>query len=202
MGQRIIGLTGGIATGKSTVADYLARVHQLPVLDADIYARQAVEPGSVVLAAIGDRYGKSLLNPDGSLNRAKLGDIVFSHPAEKIWLEQQIHPVVRQYFAEAMGNLADAPMVVQVIPLLFEANLTDQVSEIWVVTCPLGQQRHRLMERNSLTLEQANARIHSQMPLAEKTARADVVIDNSDDLTELFYRVDQALQHLPQGGLG
>ncbi|MEO1069294.1 MAG: dephospho-CoA kinase [Cyanobacteria bacterium J06638_6] len=193
MGQRIIGLTGGIATGKSTVADYLAQHHHLLVLDADVYARRAVEPGSTILAAIGDRYGKSLLNQNGSLNRAKLGDIVFNQPAEKEWLEQQIHPVVRQCFAEAMENLADAPIVVQVIPLLFEANLIDQVSETWVVTCPLDQQRHRLMERNSLTLEQANARIQSQMPLAEKMARADVVIDNSDDLCALFHRVDQAL---------
>lgn len=194
MGQRIIGLTGGIATGKSTVSDYLARVHHLPVLDADIYARQAVEPGSAVLGAIADRYGKSLLHPDGTLNRVKLGEIVFNQPAEKVWLEQQIHPVVRQCFGKAMAELSEAPVVVQVIPLLFEANLADQVSEIWVVTCPLERQRQRLMERNGLTAEQATARIQSQMPLADKVALADVVIDNAD-LPALFRQVDEALQH-------
>ncbi|MBD2112084.1 MULTISPECIES: dephospho-CoA kinase [Cyanophyceae] len=199
MGQRIIGLTGGIATGKSTVSEYLARVHHLPVLDADIYARQAVEPGSAVLGAIANRYGASLLHPDGTLNRGALGEIVFNQPAEKAWLEQQIHPVVRQRFGEAMAELAEAPVVVQVIPLLFEANLADQVSEIWVVTCPFDRQRQRLMERNGLTAEQATARIQSQMPLADKVALADVVIDNSADLAALSRRVDEALQHTPEG---
>lgn len=202
MGQRIIGLTGGIATGKSTVSDYLARQHRIPILDADIYARQAVEPGTAVLNAIASRYGTSLIHADGSLNRSKLGEIVFQQPAEKTWLEQQIHPVVRECFRTAMTELAQAPIVVQVIPLLFEANLTDQVSEIWVVTCPVDRQRQRLMERNGLTLAQADARIHSQMPLAEKVARADVVIDNSADLLTLFRQVDEALQNLPQGRRG
>lgn len=197
MGQRIIGLTGGIATGKSTVADYLARAHHLPVLDADLYARQAVEPGSAVLGAIADRYGPEILHPEGTLNRGKLGEIVFNQPDEKVWLEQQIHPVVRQCFGVAMAELSEAPVVVQVIPLLFEANLTDQVDEIWVVTCPENLQRQRLMARNSLTAAQANARIQSQMPLAEKVARADVAIDNGADLLTLFCRVDEALKHVP-----
>jgi dephospho-CoA kinase len=197
MGQRIIGLTGGIATGKSTVADYLQRQHRLPVLDADVYARQAVAPGSPALAAIVQRYGPSLLHPDGTLNRSQLGEIVFHQPAERAWLEQQIHPVVRQCFQSAMANLASTPVVVQVIPLLFEANLADQVSEIWVVTCPLEHQRQRLMARNGLSPEQAQARIDSQMPLAEKVSRADLVIDNADDLPTLFRQVDAALQHAP-----
>lgn len=200
MGQRIIGLTGGIATGKSTVSEYLVRQHHLPVLDADIYARQAVEPGSAVLGAIAARYGASLLHPDGTLNRGQLGDIVFNQPAEKAWLEQQIHPVVRQHFEAAMAQLSQAPVVVQVIPLLFEANLTDQVSEIWVVTCSLALQQQRLMERNGLSLAQANARIQSQMPLADKVALANVAIDNSADLPTLFRRVDEALQNIPKGG--
>lgn len=198
MGQRIIGLTGGIATGKSTVSDYLARQHQIPVLDADIYARQAVEPGSVVLGAIATRYGNHVLNTDGTLNRSRLGDIVFNQPTEKTWLEQQIHPVVRQCFKAAMAKLTEAPIVVQVIPLLFEANLTDQVSEIWVVTCPMAHQRQRLMERNGLPPEQADTRIQSQMPLPAKVARADVVIDNATDRATLFRQVEEALQNLPQ----
>ncbi|MFQ4138738.1 dephospho-CoA kinase [Nodosilinea sp. PGN35] len=199
MGQRIIGLTGGIATGKSTVSEYLARQYHLPVLDADVYARQAVEPGSAVLGAIAARYGPALLHPDGTLNRGALGEIVFNQPAEKAWLEQQIHPVVRQHFAAAMAKLSEAAIVVQVIPLLFEANLTDQVSEIWVVTCPPERQRQRLMARNGLTAEQATARIQSQMPLAEKVHRADVVIDNTADRPALFRRVDQALQQISEG---
>lgn len=193
MGQRIIGLTGGIATGKSTVSRYLEEVHQIPVLDADIYARQAVAVSSPVLGAIAARYGEEMLNPDGSLNRGRLGEVVFHEAQEKAWLEQQIHPVVRQYFQIAMADLAAVPIVVQAIPLLFEAGLTDQVTEIWVVACTPDQQRQRLMDRNGLTLEQAEARITSQMPLAEKIALADVVLDNSGDVDTLFRQVDQAL---------
>ncbi len=192
--QRVIGLTGGIATGKSTVSQYLQDQHQIPVLDADDYARQAVEPGSPILEAIGKRFGPGMLQPDGSLDRSRLGEVVFNYPAEKHWLEQQIHPDVRRRFAEAMADLKDRPVVVQSIPLLFEADLTRQVSEVWVVTCTLKQQQQRLMQRNQLTPEQAEARIRSQMPLAQKAARADVSLDNSGNLQQLFRQVDQALQ--------
>jgi dephospho-CoA kinase len=194
MGQRIIGLTGGIATGKSTVSRYLQERHTLPVLDADVYARRAVEPGSSALAQIVRRYGVAVLMPDGTLNRPSLGDIIFNNPAEKTWLEQQIHPIVRQCFVAAMADLQNKPIVVQAIPLLFEANLTDQVTEIWVVACRPEQQRQRLMARNRLSLEQAEARIQNQMPLADKIAQADQVLDNSTDLPSLFRQVDQALQ--------
>lgn len=196
MGQRIIGITGGIATGKSTVCQYLQDKHHIPVLDADGYAREAVAVGSAALAAIVARYGQGMLNPDGSLNRGRLGEVVFNNPTEKVWLEEQIHPVVRQCFREAMAALAAVPIVAQAIPLLFEAGLTDQVTEIWVVACTPDQQRQRLMDRNGLTPEQAEARIASQMPLAAKIALADVVLDNSGDLSTLFRQVDQALQQL------
>jgi dephospho-CoA kinase len=200
--QRIIGLTGGIATGKSTVSNYCQDKYQIPVLDADAYARRAVAIGSPILTAIANRYGAAMVQQDGSLDRAKLGDVIFSHPVEKDWLEQQIHPFVRHCFQAAMAQLLDAPLVVQSIPLLFEADLTHQVTEVWVVTCTLQQQRQRLIQRNQLTPEQAEARIHSQMPLAQKVARANVVLDNSGDLPRLFRQVDQALQQNPQGPRG
>lgn len=194
--QRIIGLTGGIATGKSTVSQYLQTRHQIPVLDADSYAREAVEPGGAILAAIAQRYGDTILLPDHTLNRRRLGDMVFQDPQEKQWLESQIHPFVRQRFQAEMARLSSVPIVVQAIPLLFEAGLTDQVTEIWVVTCPEAQQQQRLMARNHLTAEQAIARIHSQLPLADKVAQADVVLDNSTDLATLFRQVDRALQQI------
>ena len=196
--QRIIGLTGGIATGKSTVSDYLQNHYRIPVLDADDYARRAVEPGSPILTAIANRFGAVMLQPDGNLDRSRLGEVVFSHPAEKAWLEGQIHPFVRQCFAEAMHRLGSEPIVVQSIPLLLEADLTHQVTEVWVVTCSPQQQQQRLMRRNPLTPEQSEARIRSQMPLAQKTARADVVLDNSGDIPALRRQVDQALQQVPQ----
>lgn len=197
MGQRIIGLTGGIATGKSTVADYLRRQYRLPVLDADVYARQAVEPGSPILAAIAQRYGPELLRPDGSLRRDRLGEIIFAQAEERRWLEAQTHPFVRQCFTVAMAALSAAPAVVQAIPLLFEAGLTDQVSEVWVVVCSAAQQRQRLIARSGLSSAQAQARIDSQWPLANKIAQADVVLDNRTDLAALFAQVDAAMQQRP-----
>ena len=189
--RRIIGLTGGIATGKSTVSDYLATTYNLPVLDADIYARVAVEIGSPVLDAIAHRYADILLL-DGTLNRQKLGQIIFSNPQERQWLEQQIHPDVRDRFVTAIKKLS-AQTVVLVVPLLFEAGMTDLVTEIWVVYCSQQQQVERLMQRNQLTREQAQARIQSQMPIQEKCDRADVILDNSSTQEALLKQVDTAL---------
>ncbi|MFB2897731.1 dephospho-CoA kinase [Aerosakkonemataceae cyanobacterium BLCC-F50] len=193
MTQRKIGLTGGISTGKTTVSNYLANTYQLPILDADIYAREAVQIGSPILNKISQRYGTEILLPDGALNRQKLGEIVFRDDEERIWLEQQIHPYVRQRFAEAMNQLPSNSTVVLVIPLLFEAKLTGLVTEIWVVFVDEQQQIKRLMQRNNLTLEQAKSRISSQMSLVEKCQKADVILDNSGSLEYLYQQIDAAL---------
>ena len=195
--QRIIGLTGGIATGKSTVSDYLATAHQLPVLDADIYAREAVAIGSPILAALAQRYGSAILLADGSLNRRHLGSIIFSQPAEKQWVEQQIHPFVRQRFTQVSSRYPTTQTLVYAIPLLFEANLTHLVSEIWVVVCGKTQQQERLMTRNNLSLAEAKNRIKSQLSLDIKTAQADRILDNSSDRATLYQQLDGALFSSP-----
>jgi dephospho-CoA kinase len=190
MNRRIIGLTGGIATGKSTVADYLARRYHLPVLDADVYAREAVEPGAEILHRLVQRYGENILLGDRSLNRARLGDIVFRNLAEKQWLEQQIHPFVRERFRVVSASYPEEQPLVYAIPLLFEANLTHLVTEIWVVFCTQEQQLERLMRRNALSLAQAQSRIDSQLPLADKIEQADVVLNNSQEPIALFQQID------------
>ncbi|MER3431987.1 MAG: dephospho-CoA kinase [Leptolyngbya sp. ERB_1_1] len=191
---RLIGITGGIGMGKTTVSDYLAIAHHLPVLDADLIARDAVEPGSPILSKIVDRYGSNLLRLDGTLDRSKLGAIVFSNPTERTWLEQQIHPYVRQTLVIECDHLSkNHSTIVLVIPLLFEANMTDLVTEIWVIFCPESQQLQRLMQREKLSLEQAQARIQSQMPIQQKRDRADFVLDNSTTLEALMQQVDRAL---------
>jgi len=189
--KRIIGLTGGIGCGKTTVSNYLANTHQLPVLDADIYAREAVQLGSPVLSKIAERYAGIQL-PDGTLNRKRLGEIVFSNPTERQWLEQQIHPYVQSRFESELNRLV-APTIVLVIPLLIEAGMTDLVSEIWVVSCSPEQQLQRLIERDRLSLEQAQYRLNSQLPIEEKIARADVVLNNSSTREALLKQVDLAL---------
>ncbi|MBW4665129.1 MAG: dephospho-CoA kinase [Chroococcus sp. CMT-3BRIN-NPC107] len=193
--RRLIGLTGGISTGKSTASKYLETNYKLQILDADIYAREAVKIGSEGLKAIASRYGESILLVDGSLNRQQLGNIVFKQPDERQWLEKQIHPYVRNTFVREINN-SNADMVI-VVPLLFEAEMTDLVTEIWVVYCKPIQQLARLMERESLTLEAAQARTRSQMPLEEKCHRAHLVLDNSSNLESLFKQIDAAILNPP-----
>ncbi len=189
MQKRLIGLTGGIATGKSTVANYLAESYKLPILDADIYARDAVVVGSPILKQIYQKYGDDILLADNSLNRQKLGEIVFKNQDERLWIESLIHPYVRERFNQEIAKISSDTLVL-VIPLLFEVGLTDFVTEIWLVSCAEEQQLKRLIQRNNLTFEQAQARINSQMPLSEKVKLADVVLDNSQNVEMLLKLVD------------
>lgn len=191
MARRIIGLTGGIATGKSSVAAYLESQYKLPILDADIYARAAVEPGSVALANIAQRYGSEILLADGNLDRKQLGNIIFNDASERAWLEGQIHPYVRERILSAQRQLTD--LMVVVVPLLFEAKMTDIVTEIWVVVCTDEQQCQRLMQRDSISRSQAEARISSQMPLSEKANQANWVIHNDGNLTDLYAQINRGL---------
>ena len=193
MTKRLIGLTGGIATGKSTVANYLATTYNLPILDADIYAREAVSINSPILTQIAQRYGQEILLVDGNLNRGKLGDIIFNQPQEREWVENIIHPYVKNLFLKTIEQ-SSAPTLVLVIPLLFEAGLENLVSEIWVVYCAEEQQKQRLINRNNLTDEQANARINSQLPIVEKVKDADVVLDNSSTLELLLKQIDKVMK--------
>ncbi len=197
--RRLIGLTGGIATGKSTVSNYLAEKYQIPVLDADVFAREAVAPGSDILAAIFTRYGdlaegearsEPIKLSDGSLDRAALGNIIFNDSQEKQWLESQIHPYVRDRFTSELAKIT-AETVVLSIPLLFEANLTHLVTEIWVVFCDEATQLQRLQKRNNLSLEQAKTRLKNQLPLTQKIALADVILDNNSDLASLYQQCDR-----------
>ena len=190
--KRLIGLTGGIATGKTTVANFLAESYKLPIFDADIYARDAVAVGSPILNAIAQRYGHDILQSNGELNRQRLGEIIFKNQTERLWIESLIHPYVRERFNQEIAKTTDKTLVL-VIPLLFEAGITDVATEIWVVSCCESQQLERLMQRNNLTLEQAQARINSQMPLSEKIARADVVLDNSQILEKLLEQIKRAV---------
>lgn len=197
LANRLIGLTGGIGTGKTTVSNYLAEKYNLPVLDADIYARQALAQDSPILQNVLARYGDRLKLPDTSLNRSALAEIIFNDPKEKQWLESQIHPFVRDRFTQELQRTQNDTIVLA-IPLLFEANLTDTVTEIWVVSCDRSLQIARLQQRNGLTLEQAQARIDNQLPLPEKVALADIVLNNDADLEHLYAQVDFALTSNPK----
>ena len=185
--QHRIGLTGGIASGKSSIARYLQGLG-IVVLDADRYAHEALKAGSQASEAVLKRYGRQVeAAPDcdieqssgqRNINRRELGRIVFNNQDERRWLEQTIHPLVRARFELELAKHPETSTVVLMIPLLFEADLTELVSEIWVVHCLPAQQLERLKQRDGLNTAEARARIEAQWPLSEKCAQADLVLNN------------------------
>ncbi|MEN9878515.1 MAG: Dephospho-CoA kinase [Cyanobacteriota bacterium] len=193
--QRRIGLTGGIATGKSSAGRLLAREHQLPVLDADSYARTALARGSAASRAVLARYGAAVQTPTDAqeLDRRALGAIVFNDPEQRRWLEQLIHPLVRQRFDQELQRLDAAPTVVLMVPLLFEGGLEALCSETWLVDCDEDQQLQRLISRDQCTPAQALARIQAQWPLAHKRSLANRVINNRGGPGQLAEQINAAL---------
>ncbi|MGG4048439.1 dephospho-CoA kinase [Paenibacillus favisporus] len=188
-----IGLTGGIATGKSTVSALLVSKGAL-LVDADVIAREVMLPGHPVLAAAVEHFGQAILLPDGTLDRRRLGDIVFHDPAERKALNDITHPAIRQEIREQMQTFerehSDRLIVVD-IPLLFESGLEAMFEQVLLVYAPFEVQVERLMERNRLTKDEAVARIRSQMDIEEKKKRADVVIDNSGQPSETERQVNE-----------
>jgi len=188
--QRRIGLTGGIASGKSSAGKLLQEKHGLAVLDADRYARAALAPGTTAHNNVLTRYGLK------ELDRKALGEIVFNNPIERLWLEQLVHPIVQQMMDQEVIRLAEAKTIVLMIPLLYEAGLESRCTEIWLVDCDEKQQLERLIARDNCTNQQALARINAQWPLARKRLLADRVINNRNGSGELEIEVAVALNQL------
>jgi len=177
----VAGLTGGIATGKSTVTQILADAG-VEIIDADVIARRVVAKGQPAWKKIVAHFGGTVLRPDGEIDRPRLAALVFSNTARKLRLNRLVHPYVRRRITEALARLrSDQPdaVVVLDIPLLFEAGMHRGLEEIIVVYAPESEQRRRLIQRDHLSVKEAAARIRSQMPIEEKRRRATVVIDNS-----------------------
>ncbi|MFD2446300.1 dephospho-CoA kinase [Bacillus sp. CGMCC 1.16607] len=179
----IIGLTGGIASGKSTVSQMLKEM-QIPVIDADIEARNVVEKGQKAYDQIVNVFGREVLTESGDIDRAKLGSIVFSDKPKRMQLNSIVHPAVRERMnIEKEKAINDGNQVVVLdIPLLFESKLTHLVEKTILVYVDEEVQLQRLMSRNQLTEQEALARIHSQIPLKNKIELADEVINNNGSI--------------------
>lgn len=194
-----IGLTGGIGTGKSSVARLLAELGAA-VLDADDVARRVVEPDGPAYDAVVSRFGPGVLGPDGRIDRAALADIVFADPAARRDLEAIVHPAVRAEIdrrIEALRRLPEPPAVVVVeIPLLFEAGRAADFDQVWVVYAPDEVAAARASARSGLDPERVRARQQAQWPIAEKVRRADVVIDNGGDWAQTEAQVRAAWRRL------
>ena len=194
-----LGLTGGIATGKTTISNYLKSI-DIPVLDADEYARKVVEPGTPGLAEITNTFGEQVLRADGSLNRKLLGQIVFNDSSSRQTLNDITHPRIQQMMADELHRLAEQqiPLVILDIPLLLENKNVAGADAVMVVTIPESLQLTRLMPRNNLTEKEAQSRISAQMPLVEKEKLADFVIDNSGTISSTQKQVEKVIQKIRQ----
>ncbi|WJH34668.1 dephospho-CoA kinase [Paenibacillus aurantius] len=191
-----IGLTGGIACGKSTVSQMLVRRGAV-LIDADRIAREVVLPGSAGLALVAERFGQAVLDGDGSLNRRKLGEIVFKDEAARKDLEGILHPLIRQEMWSRMSRYEQedpSRLVVVDIPLLYESGLQEQVQEVMVVYIPRELQKERLMKRDGLGSEEADRRLNAQLSIEDKKALADYVIDNSGTQEDTERQVDRFWQ--------
>jgi len=176
-----VGLTGGIASGKSTAANFFAALG-VPILDSDQIAREVVEPGQPPLERLVERFGPGILTPDGHLDRPALRDIVFSDPKARADLEALTHPAIGAAL-EAQSAAAGGPYQILVIPLLVEKNLAAHVDRVLVVDCDEALQVHRLRERDGSTPEQVRAILSAQVPRAARLKAADDVIHNDADMS-------------------
>lgn len=191
---KVIGLTGGIASGKSTVSELLS-VFGFKVVDADKAAREAVKKGSKGLAQVREVFGDEAIDENGEMNRRYMGDLVFNHPEKRLELNAVIHPIVRDIMEEEKQEyLKQGYNVIMDIPLLFENELENTVDEVWVVYTSESIQMDRLMQRNNLSLEDAKARVYSQISIDKKSRMADHVIDNLGDKLELKQNLERMLE--------
>ena len=190
----IIGLTGSIASGKSTVAKMI-QSYRLPIVDADQVARQVVEPGSLTLLRIAEVFGKDVISEDGTMDRAKVGNLIFHDESKRQQLNAIIHPAIREEMIRQRDEFISygEKNVFMDIPLLFESKLEHFVERIIVVSVREDVQLERLMERNGLTEEEAKARIATQIPVKDKEALADIVIYNNGSLEDTALQLQNVL---------
>ena len=191
----IIGLTGGIACGKSSVAETLRRYFQAVTIDIDNVTHWLSEPGGVLFEIYVRHFGDYIIAEDGKLNKKLIGEIIFNQPDERAWINSVAHPILLNYIRDFFVDCSEigAGLVVAEVPLLFEAGWEHLFDEIWAVYTPRVLQMERLMSRDKLTEQQALARIKAQMPVREICARADVKIRNVGGYKKVRRQVRAAL---------
>lgn len=193
--KMIIGLTGSIASGKSTVSQLL-KDKGYAIIDADIVARLVVEPGSNTLKEITNQFGSEVLHSDKTLNREALGTMIFHNPMKRKQLNELMHPAIRNEMLKQRDELKNQGLetIIMDIPLLFESRLQHFVEKILVVSVSEEIQLERLIKRNSLSKEEAEIRIKSQLPVSEKEKGADAVIYNNGSIEESKIQLEKILK--------
>jgi len=192
-----VGITGGIATGKSTVTNYL-KEKNLPIIDCDILAREALEKGTAAYKAVINKFGSEIKQKDAQIDRSKLANIVFNDEDKRKDLERVVHEhVLRNVQSQLRGYISNKePLVFIDIPLLFEVKWQFLVDEIWVIHCNEQKQLDRMTKRDNLSIEEAKARLSAQINIEEKKDMGDVIISSSQSYESMFNSVNQELSRL------
>jgi len=179
-----IGLTGGIASGKSAASDYFASLG-IPVIDTDLLSRELVQPGSVGLQRIVETFGESVLDETGALDRTHLRELVFASDIKRGQLEEILHPLIRDRVEELVATIGNAPYVIIVIPLLVETRYPIPVDRVLVIDTAEAQQLDRLMQRDDISIEQAQAMLDAQASREQRLQQTDDVVHNNAGIEEL-----------------
>ena len=185
-----VGLTGGIASGKTTVSNLFAELG-VPVVDTDIISRELLQPGEPGYLQVCEHFGNGILTADGGIDRPELRKLVFSSPDHKTWLENMLHPLIYQRSREAMQQQSHAAYVLLVVPLLFETSFQSLVDRVLAVDCPAEQQVLRLLKRDNIDEHLARSMLAQQLSNDERRALAHDIIENGDDGSDLQAQVKQ-----------
>ena len=182
--QRRIGLTGGIATGKTTISNYIKKYSEIPILDADHFSKELIQPRNKGYKAVLDYFGHQIIDDRSSekeINRELLKKIIFDNSKHREFIQNLLHPLIKEKMIEKCNQLEKNKILLLVVPLLFEAKFTDLCTEIWLVKCPKAIQKQRLMKRNMISDNEAEKIINIQQSFEEKSKFSDVILDNSKD---------------------
>ena len=183
-----VGLTGGIASGKTTVSNLFADLG-VPIIDTDVISRELLQPGELAYRQVCDHFGSDILGADGEIDRAALRKLIFSNPQHKSWLEKMLHPLIYQRTHDAIKQHARADYVLVVVPLLFESSFQSLADRVLTVNCPAEQQIRRLMKRDNIDEDLARSMLAQQLNNEQRCARAHDIIDNREDDADLQAQV-------------
>ncbi len=194
--QRRIGLTGGIASGKSTITNYIRTYKTIPILDADEFSRELIKPNTLGYKRILDHFGNQIIDKYSSekaLNRKLLRKIIFEDEKIREWIQNLLHPLIKEKMIEECNKYKNNKIILLVIPLLFEAKFEDICTEIWLVKCKEEQQIKRLVKRDKISEKEAQKLIKLQLNLAAKIKFSDVIFDNSDKTEQWENRIKELI---------
>ena len=182
--QRRIGLTGGIASGKSTITNYIRTNKKIPILDADNLSKELIKPNNIGYEKILDYFGNQIIDkcsPEKAINKKLLRNIIFEDEKEREWIQNLLHPLIKEKMIEECNKHKNNEIILLAIPLLFEAKFENICTEIWLVKCTEKEQIERLMRRDQLSKEKARKIVKLQLNFEAKTKFSDVILDNSTD---------------------